>query len=1145
MMALSGFQRLSSFIERLMSGGALEIVLLIVLIVVALILFLLALWILWKLLVLLGKGLLWLLGVGTKTAREQSASRREARLAMPPRVATGWSASPRQRLGRALAEARRLTGSNALRIVLISGGNMSELCDSLGATAPGVGSVGIAAGGNTILIDASAADNRTLRRLAHALPWRRPVDGLAIAVTSAGIPADAIARAGRFARMTGMRTAVHFVLPSTSKTPVWRTMEGGEDGEEVTSQLTVDAARIWLAGGSREGLADLALARSRELPATLDRAMMSSPSAVLDIASLSMGGAGLHNAVAQTVERTRPSGTPGFATWIGVAVLAVGVALTGLVALTGFDDVLSLRSTAQTAAREATSLQSAGGIPVQPGPAQIRRVSGIGVRLSRFSEFSPLMPLAALAPHHRAPRRLGASLLEQRVLRPLGSALDARVRELLEPEDDPKAWLERARSVDELLVAWQGLADEPSEVDVRRLFEVGFGSSEEDWYEGTELALTEVGAQPPLPSQGGLDIDELKALARENLIGTMRMWADRVYTNGPVARSARLAGDRSLPWDEQHKALGDLRTALQDPENVWLTSAEDKPDYRFEIEALGGALGLSLLGQVASIEARSEVSRIRLAARRAATSFILPQIGPLMVRSGSSSSGQGTLAMSPKTAAWLAFLDRVDKEGFVSRRVAQRERIAGPVSLERAEVAEVRNRLRAFERFAANLPTDLPSAAVQGLVRELANQLIIGVTIDVENSVRSANALGTALSRAQSLAGSAPTLEDLVAVEDWLRQRNAMVEADRVAAVHSRVAQTVLETATELLLVEDPLGIWPDPTADRGALARRAARGLGRLDAIFEQFAAPFIEPASAGEDSWNVVRWHFMERDIAEYRRGDGDAALSRFEALVNAYVESQDTVCNSLGTSEEGRDDYIAGALLRLRRVIGDICSSDEQKASELVLGRLEEYFERHIAWLWPYAADPAAPELPPSTLADFVRRVHEAKDEIAPLETDDEFAKFLMENLRFWTLGADQEVAVRFRIIWRARPSEERLAENVVSFEIEGPELSEDGVYTWRFGSPFSVRMRLARNSAYRFVETPDPERLEWTTGTSGNGSLLRIFTANRIGAVQLEVQVVDEQGNRHPLRVSARISHPDETTISIPEFAVGEMWARNRN
>ena len=1144
-MPISGFQQIGSFVARLMSGGTLEIVLLIVLIVVALILFLVALWILWKLLVLLGKGLLWLFGFGAKTAREGAASHREARLAAPPRVATSWSSSRRQRLGRALAEARRMTEPNTLYIVVIAGGNMAELCRSLGITPPGVGSVGIAAGGNTVLIDASSAEGGALRRLAHALPWRRPADGLAIAVTSTGMPADAVARASRFARMTGGgRMALHFVLPSASQAPVWRTIEGGESGEDVMSQLTVDAARRWLVGGSREGLAELALARSYALPAALDRAMMVAPSSVLDIASLSFGAVGLRNAVAQTVERTRPAAT-GPAAWVGVVAVGVGVALTGLVAVTGLDDVRSLRSVAQTAAREATGARASDGISVRPDSAQIRRVSGVGVRLSRYAEFSPLSPLAPLAPRYGVPRELGALLLEQRVLHPLGVALDVRVRELLVPDDDPRAWLERARSVDELLVAWQGLADEPNEVDLRRLFTVGFGNSEESWYEGTELALAEVGARPPLPSQGGLDIDKLTDIARRNLINSMRLWADRTYTNGATARLARVAADGSLPWYEQHTALRGLRDALQSPSNAWVTSADDQPDNDFDIEVMGGAMGLSLLGPVTAVEARAEVSRIRIAAREAATSFVLPDIGPLMVRSGSATSGKGVLSLSPRTAAWLGFLDRIDKAGFVSRSATPIAPIAGPVTLEREAIATIRDRLRVFERFVADLPTDLPAVAVQNLIRKLANELVIAVTIGVENALRSATPLGTALSRARILASVSPTLEDLVAVEDWLWQRQAMAEADRVAAIHSRVAQTALNTATEVLLVEDPLGIWLDPTADRSALSRRAARGLSRLRTIHETLAAPFIEAASLGEDSWNAFQWHTMEQDITGYQRGAGDSALSRFEALANAFVDDREVACGGLGLGERGRDDYIARALRRFHREVEESCSDRELESSRAALDRVAEYFTRHIAWHWPYVTDPAAPELSPSTLAEFVNRLQEAKDEIAAQESRDPFAKFLMDNVRFWTLGADQQVGVRFRVAWRSRPGEETLAENVMALEIEGVESDEDGVYNWRYGIPLSVRMTLARNSAYRFVDAVGPERREQVVSARGNGSLLRILAGNRTGKIQFEAQVVDEEGEQRPLRVSARISHPDETEIVIPEFATGEIWARSRD
>ena len=199
------FARVGEYAARLMSGGTFEIILLIVLIIVALILFLIALWILWKLLVLLGKGALWLLRNGIDAARAQSRTKREARLAAPPMVATGWGAARGIGLRRALSEARGMAGPNAMCVVVVAGDGMSGLCRSLGLTPPGVGTIGIAAGGDLVLIDASRASGRMLRSLASALPWRRPVDAGAVLLTPEGVPGDALARSASFARATGMR----------------------------------------------------------------------------------------------------------------------------------------------------------------------------------------------------------------------------------------------------------------------------------------------------------------------------------------------------------------------------------------------------------------------------------------------------------------------------------------------------------------------------------------------------------------------------------------------------------------------------------------------------------------------------------------------------------------------------------------------------------------------------------------------------------------------------------------------------------------------------------------------------------------------------------------------------------------------------
>ena len=1129
------FSQLGGYLAKLMSGGTLEIVLLIVLVVVALILFLVALWILWKLLVLLGKGLLWLFRTGGEKAKERSQAMRDARLAAPPPVATGWGSSPRIGLRRALMEARRLTGPDALRIVVISGDGAIDLCRGLGLTPPGVGTVGIAAGGNAILIDASKAEGRMLRRLAAALPWRRPLDAIAVLVDADGIPGDAIARAATLSRALGMRVAIHLVFPSSSKLTAWQIIESSnQDGNVLCSQLAADTVRIWLSGGSREGLTKLALAQTRELPASIDRALSAAPSSVVDIASLCFSGAGLKAAVAQTIERTRPAATPGIAMGVGVGVLVVGLILSGLVAISGLDRASALRGVVDSAAREAAVPWTAEGIDAVPNGARIRRIAGLSARLADFSKFSLLMPLAPIVPNYSAPEELGSVFLREYVLRPLASSLDRRSREHLIPGDEPKDWLENVRIVGEWLRAWEGLSDDPRQVDLRRLFVDAFGGDQSAWAEGTDIALIETGVKPPPPSEGGLDVDGLTDLAQANFVITMQRWADTIYTNGPVTIAARQASDRSARWQSQHAALVDLRTALQDPSQQWLTATKDRPDHLFELRILGRAVALSLLGQATALEAKAEISRIRITAREAVEYFLLPDIGPLMIRSSSGSPGGSgpSLSLTTESSAWLSFLDRVEAAGFANLPKTPPIPLTGLVTLDPVAVSEARRRLRVFDQFASDLPTGLPPAIAQNLINELSSELVIGVTISVEQALRPASTVGIPTQQAQRLARVAPVLEDLIAIEDWLRKRQAEDEADRVLFARSRVAEGVLIASSESLSVEDPIGIYVDPAADSEALVRRFDRGLARLRRMYEQLASSFIEPASEGR-GWAAIEWKAIEKDIKSYERGDANSTLSGIEGMLRSYAEDPNTVCTSpRALPATGRDDYIARAMSRFRSQLDSACAELGLSDSRSSYLNITNYFNRNIAWLWPYSSDPNASELPSSALSDFVRQLHEAKDNLTRL--DEPFARILAENARFWARDSDGSASIRFRVRWRDRPSEEKFAENIISFSLEGTNVDKDEVYTWRYGAPLSLKIKLAKDSEYRFVKATDPEQLALVINYEGNGGLLRMLSDLSNGALVFNAPIIDGRGDQQLLRVTARVTYADNTPMTLPEF-----------
>ena len=1136
---------IGDFAAGLLAGGVFEIVVLIILIVLALAVLLVALWVLWKVLVLLGKGLVWLMRIGSDTAKKRTAGKRAARLAAPPRVTTGWNPSPRIGLRSALAEARRLAGSDALCILVVAGDGSGDLCRSLGLNPPAVGAVTVAAGDGAILIDAAGADSRTLRSLAGTLPWRRPLDGVAAIVGGDGIPGDALVRAETFARAAGSRVALHFVLAAGATTAAWRVVDAANrDGAELCAQLTQDAARIWLGGGPREGLRELSIAQSTQLSTALARALAVAPSSSVDVASVCLGGHGLRSAVAQTVARTRPAQTPGLTMWLGYAGLVAGVALTVLATVVGLAKADEMRSTLALAAREATPW-SATDIDAVPSAGRVRRVAGIAARLAEVSEFSMLTPLSPLVPNSQAPARLGGVLLDVHVLRPLGVALDRQARDNLAPVDDPLAWVGGAQEVDEWIAAWEGLADDPEEVDFRRLLSDAFGGEPDAWPTGLDAALAATSLRLPEPAHGGMDLDGLAQLARRNFITTMQRWADSVYANGPVATAARRAVDRSAGWRSQHGSLSALRTALQDPGQAWITAAEDTPDYRYEMRVLGRALTLSLLGQTTALSAKAAVSEIRINAREAAEHFILPQIGPLLVRSSTGTRGGGgrpSLALAPGAQAWSAFLDRLASTGFADLPTTPRTVVAGPVTIDPATVSGMLSKLHTFDRLATDLPGDLPPAVARDLLEQVVSELVVGVAASAELALRPAVGPVVAGDRAARVTRVASALDDLGEIVAWLRAHEAETEADRVLAVRSSVAENMLLAGTEVMVGEDPLGMYLDPAADANALVRRFGRGVERLRRLYEHYGAPYVDAATFGGTAVSY-RWRDIGEDIARYDRGDAGAALSGLEGVLRAYAVDPQAACTAPRPAlAAARDDYVARALDRFRAQVDGACAGLDARRGERLYARLEEYFGRNVAWMWPYANDASAPEMPSATLGEFVARLGEARDVLDRFDTP--LARVFRESADFWGRDMDGSAVLRFRVDWRTRPEEEELAENIIAFEIEGAERDEDGVYSWRYGTPAALRVRLAKNSPYRFAFPSDPKGRvfalgdvvagERATTDTSNGSLLRVFHGLANGAFAVHTEVVDADGVRHLLVATARVTDDSGAPLTLPRF-----------
>ena len=267
----------------------------------------------------------------------------------------------------------------------------------------------------------------------------------------------------------------------------------------------------------------------------------------------------------------------------------------------------------------------------------------------------------------------------------------------------------------------------------------------------------------------------------------------------------------------------------------------------------------------------------------------------------------------------------------------------------------------------------------------------------------------------------------------------------------------------------------------------------------------------------------------------------LSGFEGLVRAHGEDAEAACEApRPVTSVGRDDYVARAVSRFRSEFDRMCTGRDVDAAQLTLRRLLEYYNRYVDWLWPHSRDSQANEITVGALDDYVAQLHAATDALAILDSD--AARSFLDQARFWEQNDDGSAVVRFRIAWRTRPNEETLAENVITASVEGAEADDDGVYTWRYGTPFALTLALAKNSAYRFARADDADGYRLNLTATGNGALLRVFSDLTAGALVLEAPLAlranaaDADPAEQPvLRLTARVGSAEGAPLSMPAFA----------
>ena len=1123
----------TEFLARLLAGGVFELVVLVILCVLALIVVVALAWLAWKLLLALGKGVVWGAARAGEGARALAGRRREEKLASLAPVAAGWDTTRRKSLRRTLAEAERRTGANGVRIVLVSGaGETARLCADLDLHAPGPAAFGVAAGEGVTLIDASQATDAQLRTLAHTLAWARPLDGIGIATEAGEMQGEELGRAAVLAHACALEAGVHLVVRDPARSGLWTRIEQGRsDGRNACETLARDGARWWLRGGEGTGLDRLAGAAGERLAGEIDQAIAAAPTPQVQIASVALGGRGLLEAVGRSTSATRPA-RAGVGRVRGFEIAcAVFLGLGAVTAIQVTERSRELARATETVMREARSTWVLDDTDAVPNPARVYRIAHAAHRLSASAKTAITAPLMRIAPHASGPDALGAALTETYVLRPLGVTLTRRTARDLAPSPNAREWLDRAERVGEWSAAWEGLREAPEEVDLARLLADAFGDAANEWPEQTERMLPWESIEVPPPESGGLDTDAAAALARAGFVETMRLWADAVYTHGPIATATAQAADEANPWPVRYAALSALRQGLGDPDQRWITAAKDDPSYRDEAWVYGRSLAMGLLGASATIQGKAAVSAVRRAARHDAPTHSVHGVGPLLVRSSAGSAGgaSATLALSRAASAWLEALEQFHG---LDLRPAMRGHPAstrGPVTIEVARALRTRERVETFERLATRTPQGLAPGVFSRLVEEVGRDVERASADEVEAALRPFvhDSLG------ERERASVPELEEgieaLGVIARWLAKRAASPEQARVLDARRRLALTMLEIGQETLDRADPLAVRFDAGADRGAMVRRFERGAKTLEQIYTRHAHSDVTLAAAHGHRL-AAQWAAIGEDLAGYRAGDALSGLSAMSGMIRAYADDPDSACaQPASTHAEWREDYIAEALRRYAGERARACNAWRLAGAKAAYDALAAYYESHVAGLWPYAASAQAGDIGAGGLARFIERVRDAAPALAAVEG--RLSGTFEATRAFWGEPGEDTASIAFVVRWRTRGGEERNAEHVAEAVIEGTERDASGLHTWRYGTPLALRLRLARHSPLRFADGA----LEHTTRYEGNAALLRALAeVSATGAWSAERTLVDAEGAEHPLRLSAQLERPDGAPLALPEF-----------
>ena len=978
-------------------------------------------------------------------------------------------------MGGAVSRALTVAGADAIRVVLLGPRRHADrIHEGLRIEPPPEAGIRVGSRPGLLVADATSADERSLRRLARALPRRRPLDAIAYVTDPDGQVEEGGAElAGRFSRLLGLRTALHLVVPPPAETdlPAFEPcpVRDAPDALALARGLRERLMHGWLCGGYRPKLATTESGAEDRMGSGVTAVLQRLGQEPLTLASLAWGGRGLEAALASTWDRTVPDRRRGLGIRAALAALATGVLLGATGAVTQAERAAEVEDALFVLAPVlAGAVENPGALV---GERRARRFARAAAALERAAGPNVASPLSALHPGAGALRTLAQRTLTDAVVRPAELAARGRIARALGPESaiDPDAWLDRAGA---LLAGVHARDASPAAA----ILAAAYGTPEGTWRRIVPHA------RPDRRRTGA----PAGAEATDGFVATMGAWARLRYANGPLPEAAKRAAGHGAGWRERMKSLQTIEAALGAGEGRWLSSggAELDPDPELE----------RLLARARGVLDEEAVERGREAALREAEKA-RRQVADLRLGGGASplvvlDAGEGP-ALGPAARRLLRAYEALAGEDL----------LAGP-----------RNHARATAP--AGLPARRLLASLEGLELRLAETRLdppLREALVVELEAAAFDEVATRIEAASDGPLASSERDALQAIERLARAKGAYRAASRIGAVQASRDEATAVAAQRAIEEEDPLAVGFDRATDRQAVLDRVLAGVERLDALYR------LRPA------YGERRWEQLGRELRGYRNGDPSSVLTRMVERVRDYAHLGPAGCGApvriaavrarpaLSPPVGGSASYAERAYAAFERRLEAVCRESAERAAGDVANRLRSFFDAQLAWRWPYSDEPGAPAAPRSTVNELLRRA-EGRDAGA-LDPD------LETVVRSWSRDRQGDPVLELAVEWRTAPGRERNAEHLVSYRLDGLQELASGRRGWRYGDRLDVRLRLAKDSPLRFTGGA----LEATVPIGRGSWVGRLATGARAASLTIEAPVADRHGGAgERLRISATLT-----------------------